>query len=134
MRKKELIKIANAKLIGSGTMEVVDNLFSKSYIVHADGKDHKGHKVVKSFIEQLRTAISTIRIEKIEFLSEVDQTITWQRTLSGVHNADMMGIPPTGRKVRWTDMVVSRFENEKIAEEWTVSGLLGQLLLHPPKK
>ena len=40
----------------------------------------------------------------------------------------MMGIPPTGQKVEWRDMVVTRFDGEKIAEDWAVSELAGQLL------
>ena len=39
----------------------------------------------------------------------------------------MMGIPPTGQKVEWRDMVVTRFDGEKIAEDWAVSELAGQL-------
>ena len=49
-------------------------------------------------------------------------------TLS-THEAEMMGIPPIAQKVKWRDMVVTRFDGEKIAEEWTVSELAGQLLL-----
>ncbi len=36
--------------------------------------------------------------------------------------------------IKWTDMVVSRFENDKIAEEWVVSELMGELLLKTPAK
>jgi predicted ester cyclase len=43
-----------------------------------------------------------------------------------------MGIPPYGEKVEWRDMVVTRFDDGKVAEEWTVSKLAGKLLLHHP--
>jgi hypothetical protein len=65
----------------------------------------------------------------IEILVEEGNTITWQRTLHGTHKANMMGIPQTGKKIKWNEMVVSRFEGDKIAEEWIVSELAGQLLL-----
>ena len=42
-------------------------------------------------------------------------------------------IPPTGKKVEWRDMVVTRFEGEKIAEEWAVSELAGQLFSKFPQ-
>ena len=54
-------------------------------------------------------------------------TVAWQRRLCGTHRADLMGIPPSGRNVEWTDMLVTRFDGEKIAEEWAVSELAGQL-------
>ena len=68
----------------------------------------------------------------VEFRIEAGDTIVWHRTLSGTHKASMMGIPPTGQKVEWIDMVVTRFDGEKIAEEWTVSELAGQLLSKSP--
>ncbi len=37
------------------------------------------------------------------------------------------------KKLKWNEMVVSRFEGDKIAEEWVVSELAGQLLLKLPK-
>jgi len=49
----------------------------------------------------------------------------------GLH---MMGIPASEKKIKWKEMVVSRFEGDKIAEEWVVSELAGQLLLKQPKK
>jgi len=69
---------------------------------------------------------------EIAILTQSGDTIAWQRTLRGTHEAEMMGIPPTGRKVEWRDMMVTRFEGEKIAEEWTVSELAGQLLSRLP--
>ncbi len=65
---------------------------------------------------------------EVALLIQAGDTITWQRALSGTHEAEMMGIPPTGQKVEWRDMLVTRFDGEKIAEDWAVSELAGQLL------
>jgi predicted ester cyclase len=46
----------------------------------------------------------------------------------------MMGIPPSDKKIKWIEMVVTRFEGDRIAEEWVVSELAGQLLLKQPGK
>ena len=72
-----------------------------------------------------------LRVVEVALLVEAGATIVWQRTLEGTHTAEMMGIPPTGRKVEWRDMVVTRFDGEKIAEEWAVSELAGELLCMP---
>ncbi len=32
-------------------------------------------------------------------------------------------------KIKWVDMLVTRFHNEKITEEWIVSEYMGELLL-----
>jgi predicted ester cyclase len=66
-------------------------------------------------------------------LLETDNTITWQRTLNGTHKATMMGVPPTNQTLTWRDIVISRFEDNKIIEEWTVSELAGEMLSKSPR-
>ena len=129
---EERVRFANDEIVGKGNLGVVDEIFATDYVVHAGGKDFKGTEFVRRFIGQLRSAIPDLRVVEAAFLIQAGDTIAWQRTLSGTHKADMKGIPPTGQKVEWTDMVVTRFDGEKIVEEWTVSELAGQLLLKSP--
>lgn len=130
--KEEIIKYANDVLITKGNLDIIDVIFTTDYIVHSGGKDYKGHKFIEQFINQIRSAIPDIEVVKVEFWIQDVNTIVWQRTLSGTHKEDMMGIPPTKKKINWRDMVISRFDGEKIAEEWTVSELAGELLLKFP--
>jgi len=129
---EELIKFANDEIMEKGNLGLVDKIFTANYVAHAGGKNYKGHQFVRRFSGQLRSAIPDIRLVEVKILLHSGDIIAWQRTLSGTHKADMMGIPPTGQKVEWREMVVSRFDGEKIAEEWVVSELVGQLLLKPP--
>jgi predicted ester cyclase len=134
MNKEESIKFANEQLIGQGNLNVVDEIFSTDYIAHAGDKDYKGHEFIKRWTKQLRSAIPDVKVLKVEFFAQESQTIAWQRTLSGTHKANMMGIPPSEKKVTWRDMVVTRFEGERISVDWVVSELAGQLLLSLPVK
>jgi len=131
--KEAQIRFANDAFFGKGDLSVVEEIFAADYIAHAGGKDFKGHEFIKGFLGMLRSAIADIRVVEIAVLFQTDDMIAWRRTLSGVHQAKMMGIPPTEQKVEWEDMLVSRFDGGKIAEEWTVSALAGELLLKLPK-
>ncbi len=131
-RNEEQLRFANHEILEKGTLGVVDEIFATDYVVHAGGKDHRGHEFVRRFAGLLRSAIPDLRVVEVVVLIQAGHTIAWQRTLSGTHKADMMGIPPSGQKVEWRDMVVTRFDGEKIAEEWTVSELAGQLVLQLP--
>jgi len=133
MSKEERIRFANDEILGKGNLNVVDEVFATDYVLHAGGKDYKGPKFVKKFIKQLRTAIPKLRVEEVVIFMQSGNTITWRRTLSGKHEADMRGIPPSGKKVKWRDMVVTRFDGDKIAEEWTVSELAEKMLLKLPR-
>ncbi len=128
---EERVRLANDELLGKGNLGAVDEIFATDYVVHAGGKDHKGLEFVRRFVKLLRAAIPDLRVVQVAVLIQAGDTIAWQRTLSGTHKADMAGIPPSGQKVEWRDLVVTRFDGEKIAEEWTVSELAGQLALKP---
>jgi predicted ester cyclase len=129
MINEKRIRFANDEILGKGNLDIVDEVFATDYIVHAGGKDYKGPKFVRKFVKQLRSAIPNLRVVEIEFLIQSGDTIAWRRTLSGKHEAEMKGIPPSGKKVRWKDMLVTRFDGNKISEEWTVSELAEKLLL-----
>ncbi len=130
--KEERIRFANDEILGKGNLRVVDEIFAIDYVLHAGGKDHKGPEFVRRFARLLRSAIPDLRVAGVAFLIEAGDTIAWQRTLTGTHEAGLMGIPPTGQKVEWRDMLVTRFDGEKIAEEWAVSELAEKLLLRQP--
>jgi len=129
MNKEEKIRRANEELIGRGNLGIVDDIFAIDYVAHAGEKEYSGHSFIKRFVNQIRTAIPDIRVAEVKFLARDVNTIVWQRTLRGTNEEEMQGIPPSGKKVKWVDMVVTRFKNEKIAEEWVVSELMGELLL-----
>jgi len=129
MDRVKLLKQAVDQLIVQGNLHLVDSSFSTEYIAHSGEKIHKGHKFIKQFVKQIRTAMPDIKIVKVEILSQNDPVITWQRTFNGTHKADLKGIPASNKKVKWHEMVVSRFDEDKIIEEWVVSDLATQLML-----
>jgi predicted ester cyclase len=134
LNKKEHIQYAVEQLVGQGNLEVIDVVFANDYVAHAENKKHKGKTFIKQFSQVLRASIPDIAVLKIEFFAEENNLITWQRTLKGTHQKNMMGIPASNKSVTWNEMVVSRFEGDKIAEEWVVSELMGQLLLQLGRK
>jgi predicted ester cyclase len=129
MDRLEQVKNIADQLIGQGNLNIVDSAFSTDYVAHAGEKTHIGHKFIKQFTKQLRTAMPDIKIVKIEILSQTDNILTWQRTLSGTHKADLRGIPASNKKIKWYEIVVSLFDKDKIAEEWVASDLAFQLML-----
>ncbi len=134
MHKEEQIKYALNQVTEQGNLAAIDQIFSSNYIAHAEGKAYKGHPFLKKFTKQIRLAIPDIKTKKVVFLMEAGDTITWERTLQGTHKTNMMGIPASNKKITWQEMVVSRFEDGKIVEEWLVSNLAGQLLLKQKRK
>ncbi|MEM7331859.1 MAG: ester cyclase [Chloroflexota bacterium] len=134
MDKKETIRYLMSELIEQGNSEIIEEIFSAEYVAHAGEKEYSGFAFLKRFANQLRKTFPDMRAVNLKFLAQDGDTIVWQRTLKGTHKIKMQGIPPSGKKLTWVEMVATRFEDEKIAEEWFVSELMGQMLLKAPQK
>jgi len=134
MNRNEKIEHIAKQLFEHGNDEIIDSAFVEGYIAHYGDKKHTGQKFVKQYIEKLRLAIPDIKILKIEFLAKTEKILTWQRTFSGTHKAEMQGIPASMKKLKWHEIVVTRIEGEKIAEDWLVSDLAFQLMIKQTKK
>ena len=82
-------------------------------------------------------------------LQRTDLVIVAARTTTGVkpsrgislfvveatHKGDLLGIPPTGRRVRWDAVDVYRIVNGKVVEEWAsddMAAILHQVGAYSP--
>ncbi|SHG97368.1 ester cyclase [Flagellimonas flava] len=134
MTKEALIKLGVENIVCKGETEHIATVFSAHYVAHAGDKTYEGHDFLYRWTKQMLTSIDNIKVVKIKILSQDENTLTWQRTLTGVHIKALRSIPASNKKITWTEMVVSRFKDGKIAEEWLVSELAAALLLKQPKK
>ncbi len=125
---------ANRALITDGDLDEIGKYFTADYVTRSGSKGGEGHEFVRKFIKRLRASLPDVKVEKVEVLNEADGVVTWQRTLSGTHRKAMQGIPPSEKKVKWTEMLVSRFDGDKIAEDCMVSELAGALMAKLPRK
>jgi steroid delta-isomerase-like uncharacterized protein len=64
---------------------------------------------------------------------EVDKVVS-RITYRGTHTGDMLGIPPTGKRVTVSAMIIDQFTDGKIVETWRLfdqMGMMQQLGLIP---
>ena len=101
--------------------------------MHLTNQDYSGgHKIVLAAIAQVRQAFPELQVA-VEILVEGSDRLAWQRTLRGVQESAYKGFPACNRQIMWRDMVVSRFEDGLIVEEWITTDLAEQLLLSRKK-
>ena len=119
---------ANATLVAGGQLDAVPDFFTEGYVAHLTEEDMAGgHGAIRGFLEMLRNSFPDLTIE-VEIFVENGDRIAWQRTHRGTHAASFMGIPASGNELVWRDMIVSRFEDGRIAEEWAISDLAERML------
>ncbi len=72
------------------------------------------------------TAFPDMRIAVDDMIADDDKVATrW--TLTGTHNGNLMGIPPTGKPVNVSAITIQRIADGKIVEGWTIFDALGMM-------
>ena len=114
------------EVFNRGNLAVVDELLSPNHVFHDPSfpEPIRGPEGFKQYVLMFRHAFpdNTITIE--DLIAEGD-TIVVRHTYRGTHKGDLMGIPPTGKQVPVTAIVISRSANRKFAESWINGDLLG---------
>lgn len=131
--KEDVIRYANRQILEEGKLPVVEQVFAPDYVLHAGSRTGNGPAFVKRFSRQLRASFPDLKVVGVHILAQGKDTVSWHRRLRGTHEKALRGIPPSGKKVTWDDMLVSRFEDGLIAEEWAVSDLAAQMMFKLPK-
>jgi len=100
-------------------LSVLDGLYTDDYVYHGIPLlgDLKGPNAFKQMIAGFFGAISEFREEVLDQIAEGDKVVT-RLSGSGYHTGPILGAAPTGRRVQWTAVIISRFVDGKIAEEW----------------
>lgn len=129
MEREKIIQTVCLELYEKGNADIISKVFSTDYTAFSEGKKYSGRDFIKTYLNQLKNAFENTKVEKLEFYSISENAITWHRTLSGNHNKTLMGIPPSGKKVIWHEMLYTEFDDQLISKEWMVSNLAGQLMV-----
>jgi steroid delta-isomerase-like uncharacterized protein len=120
----------------AAALAAMDEIFATDFVAHGalgdfDLENYKQHGI------EYWDAFPDIHATIDDMVAEGDKVaVRW--TWTGTHKGEMMGIPPTNKKVSGWAIQIDRFVGGKIVERWTREDTLGfaqQLGLVPtPKK
>lgn len=118
-----------------GNLALVGELYATDYMIHDPMTPGfpGSHAAFKQFVTNLRTGFPDIHVIVEDMMAEGDK-VAWRWVITGTHTGNLMGIPPTGKSVRITGIVLSRFAKGKWAEDyvnWDTLGMLQQLGVVP---
>ncbi|TGN05164.1 SnoaL-like polyketide cyclase [Leptospira bandrabouensis] len=128
---QEKISYILNELITNHNTKSIQEVFSSEYIVHTSKKDYKGHKIIIKWAKNLHDFLSDLKIVKIQFLVQTEDLIVWKRTLRGKIKPSKNKNLKTSKTIQWDEMIVSKFKNGFIIEEWNNSEFLGVLFSKP---
>jgi ketosteroid isomerase-like protein len=108
-------------------LDVLDDVCTPSYVAHFPGTPGPLPRAgVKPVWAQFFVAFPRLR-HIIEDLFSQDDTVVLRLRIEGVHEGELMGMPPTGRSISIGSINFIRCESGKIAEQWIDYDALGML-------
>jgi len=107
--------------------QAIDELVAPDAVIHTPlPLEATGAEASKELFRRLHRAYPDLHVT-IEDLIEEGDTVAMRNTVTGTHQGEYMGIPPTGKAVRYNEVIVLRFAEGRVAETWAVVDVLSQL-------
>jgi predicted ester cyclase len=116
---KRTIRIVREEAMRKGKLDKLSGLYSEDYIYHGIPMlgDLRGPTAFKNLIAGFIDAVSGFQETVEDQVAEGDKVVT-RISGRGTHTGELMGVAPSGNELRWTAIIISRFVDRKIAEEW----------------
>jgi len=100
-----------------GNLALADELFAPDYVLHEVdiSEDRVGIDAYKEYVIGTRTMFPDYNLTTEEIIVK-DDKIVWRWTCTGTNTGPMGDIPPTGKKVRFSGVCITRVVNGKGVE------------------
>ena len=122
-KNKEVVTRFNKEVIEQGILESFKEIMDDDFINRtappaANGADGMWH----TFNNILRPAFPDLVVEIYDQIAEGDK-VTTRKALIGTHTGSLMGINPTGKKIKIDVIDIVRLRNGKYLEHWGLNTL-----------
>lgn len=111
--------------INESNIAILDDILSDDFINHNPfpgcGNDGEGYKAA---LNQALSAFPDLILQCLDMVLGQDK-VAVRLKIGGTHQGEMLGIPPTGKSVSWSAMVIVSMKNGKITERWEEQDILG---------
>ena len=124
---KAVVRRSIEEAVNTGNLAVIDEITAPGYVYHEPtAGDVKGADGLRRMIAMYRTAFPDLQMTIEDQVAEGDVVVTrW--TARGTHKGELMGVAPSGKQVVVAGIVIARFANGKIVEEWENYDALGMM-------
>lgn len=119
----------------AGNLRNADELIADDYELQSPSLalEFQGAEGFRNSVRLFRSAFPDLEMTVQETITEGERIVV-RYTLTGTHEADFMGIPPTGSQIEIDAMTIITFDGGKAVSEWRlydVLGLMQQLGISP---
>ena len=106
------------EILNGGRFDLLDELVVPDYRYHGpDGSELVGPESLAQLLGGFRGAFSDLDV-RVETMISRDGLVASTMTLTGTHDGDFDGLPPTGARLALPLAIFSRVVDGRIVEEW----------------
>ena len=118
MSKKEIARYISQKVVNEKDYSPILEFLTDDYVYHGLGgmTSHTPQGFMDA-IKGFHAAIPDLKSEIIDMLEEGDRLVL-RFNFTGTHEGEFLGFPGSGAKLHFEGMIMRRFEQDKIAEDW----------------
>jgi len=123
------------EVFNKGNLEIIPEFFAPGYTFHSPlGLKAEGPEGFKQMVAMVRKALPDLHVTVDDLFGEGDRVAT-RITMTGTFKGEMMGIPPTGNKMKNSVILITLWKDGKEVEAWEALDTLAfyqQLGIKPP--
>ncbi len=120
MQPEVLIRTFIDEAFNKGNFSILEVIIYTEYqYLSPDNSQLKGIGELTEFIQAFRKSFPDLNLQIDDLFASNDRSCT-AFTLRGTHQDEFMGIPATNISVEVRGMVMSRFKDNKIFEDWEI--------------
>ncbi len=113
--------------VSAGNLAALDELLADDLVEHEEFPGLEPNKEgVKQFFAMFRSAFPDLRMEPHEMLAEGD-LVCARMTVTGTHQGEFMGVPPTGKKIEMEGIDIVRTRDGQATEHWGVMDAMAMM-------
>jgi steroid delta-isomerase-like uncharacterized protein len=115
-------------VLAGGDLDRADDLVAADVVVHVPVRPEplRGLAALKDYIAGFRAALPDVGFVIEDEIAEGDRVVL-RLTIDGTHRGELLGVAPTGRRVRVPEVLILRVAGGRIVEDWVQVDLLGLL-------
>lgn len=124
-QSRALMRRITSEIWDEGHVELIDELIAEDLVDHLDlpGLDGRGRDRYRASVEMMRQAFPDFRNPLDLVVAEGDLAVSYGRMV-GTNTGEMMGMPPTGKRIDVPVFGILRFKDGRAVERWGLGDLM----------
>jgi steroid delta-isomerase-like uncharacterized protein len=107
--------------------KTIDEIFDPDMVLETGAPiQARGPEAIRQVFATLHRAFPDLHIAVEDVIAEGDKVAS-RNVVTGTHQGEYMGLPPTGKTIAYREIFVLRFANGRITEVWGVVDVLAQM-------